>query len=127
MIARSSFWKAFLIGLIPLAIGAAVLTASSKKMGPIAGAIGTGLFVMWGFSGLAGYASLIGRRLWKRAAPWRQTRNGALILSCVAALPAAGWALALPFLAVLGMGVNIMTPFKKLPPRKESPQAPAAE
>jgi hypothetical protein len=115
ILARGSMWGSLLLGLIPLAIGTASIAAGSKRLGPIPGLIVAGLLVLWGVSGLSGYASLIGKRLWRRAAPWRQTRNGALVLTCFAALPVVGWAVVLPALAVLGMGVNLRSKFVTLP------------
>lgn len=119
LVAKKGMGRSFLLGLIPLALGVAVIAAGSKRLGPIMGLVVAGLMLLWGFIGVAGYATLIGRRLWRQAGPWRQTRNGGLVLTCCAALPVVGWAVLLPAMAVLGMGVNIRAWFTALPAARQ--------
>jgi hypothetical protein len=127
VVAKKGLGRSFLLGLIPLALGVAVIAAGSKRLGPIMGLVVAGLMLLWGFIGVAGHATLIGRRLWRQAGPWRQTRNGGLVLTCCAALPVVGWAVLLPALAVLGMGVNMRCWLTKSPApaaRAEAVEAP---
>jgi hypothetical protein len=115
LVARAGMIKTLLVALIPTAFFAVVAAALQSKAGGGASAAVAVLALFWGWSGMAGHATLIGRRLWRQAGPWRQTRNGGLVLVCCAALPVVGWAVILPMLAVLGMGVNVRSWFTKLP------------
>jgi hypothetical protein len=88
------------------------------------GVVVAGVLLFWGFVGTAGYATIIGRRLWGAADAWKQTRNGGLVLACCAALPVVGWAVLLPAISVLGMGVNVRSWFTKLPALRVASDAP---
>jgi hypothetical protein len=45
--------------------------------------------------------------LWPAADPWRQTRNGGLVLACASLLPVVGWFIVFPLLVIAGMGTQV--------------------
>jgi len=116
MIARQGLLKCFLLGLIPLACSVVLITLLSKipKIGALAVLVG-GVIIAWGFIGASGIASLIGERLWPQQEPWRQTKQGGLVLILCALLPVVGWAVLLPLLAVLGWGIVLRSCFLRAP------------
>lgn len=108
-LAQGNVLKSALIGLIPMTLGVLFLMATGKRFGVLAVLV-AGLILLWGLSGLSGLATLVGERLWPHVTePWRHTRNGGLVLICCALLPAVGWFILLPLLAVVGMGANVQS------------------
>ncbi len=95
-----------LIGLLPTAIAMGLLIAGGKRLGILVLLVASA-FIAYGLSGVSGYASIIGNRLWPAAEPWKQTRNGGLVIMCCALFPVVGWFLLLPALIVIGVGVHI--------------------
>ena len=113
--ARKSIGMSLLLGLVPTLIVSLVLVVLGKRLGPIPGILLSGLIIVWGMMGATGIASLIGERLWPAGEPWRQTRNGGLVLICAALIPVIGWFLLLPLMAVVGLGVNVRCLFTRKP------------
>lgn len=117
--AASGLLKCFLFGLAPAAVGVVTVSAIAKlaRSGITSVLIG-GLLITSGFIGAGGIATLVGERLWPQLSvtePWRQTYRGGLVLVCCALLPAIGWFVILPLLAVLGLGVHMRVFFSKAP------------
>jgi uncharacterized membrane protein YhaH (DUF805 family) len=104
-VSEGSVGKSLLIGLVPLALSIVLVTATGKKLGALAVILAAAVLV-WGLMGAAGIASLIGERLWPTSEPWKQTRNGGLVVICCALIPVVGWFVFLPLIAVIGMGIN---------------------
>lgn len=122
-IAQGNLWKTALIGVLPMVFSVLVLAATGKRIGVLAVLV-AGLVVLWGLSGLSGLATVIGERLWPREdEPWRQTRNGGLVLVCCALLPVVGWFILLPLLTLVGMGANVQSWRLR---REAAPAAPPA-
>lgn len=122
-LAQGNVLKTALIGLLPMALSVAFLAATGKRFGVLAILV-AGLILLWGLSGLSGFATLIGERLWPgESEPWRHTRNGGLVLVCCALLPAVGWFILLPLLTVVGMGANVQSWLMR---RDVTPVAPPA-
>jgi hypothetical protein len=113
--ARKSIGVTLLLGLVPAIIAGLVITLLGKRLGPVPGIFVTGAVVVWGIMGVTGIASLIGERLWPTGEPWRQTRNGGLVVICAALIPVVGWFLVLPMMAVIGMGINVRCLFTGTP------------
>lgn len=113
--------KSLLVGLAPLLVAVIVLAAMGKRLGPLPGAWVSGLVVLWGLAGAAGIAAQVGVRLWPAADPWRQSRNGGLVLVCVALLPMVGWFIVFPLLLVAGMGTQVRAWFVRKPTVTEAP------
>ena len=126
-IARKSIGMSFLLGLVPTLLFVLMIAGMAKRLGPIPGIILSGALIMWGLNGVAGIATLVGERLWPAGEPWKQTRNGGLVVICCALLPMVGWFLLIPVMAVVGMGVNVRCLFAGKPRLAEaSVAAPAA-
>jgi hypothetical protein len=104
-ISQGGMGKSLLIGMIPLAISIFVVSGLGKKLGALAVIVAAAILV-WGLMGASGIASLIGERLWPTSEPWKQTRNGGLVVICCALIPVVGWFVFLPLIAVIGMGIN---------------------
>ena len=125
--AQQGIGVSFLLGTVPTVVFIFLLTLMAKRLGPIPGVIVSGALIMWGLNGVVGIASLVGERLWPAGEPWKQTRNGGLVVICCALLPIVGWFLFLPVLAVIGMGVNVRCLFAGKPQPVGAPVAsPAA-
>ena len=107
LVAHKSLGLSLLLGLVPALIIGFVIAALGKRLGPIPGIFVTGAIIAWGMMGAAGIASLIGERLWPSGEPWKQMRNGGLVVICSALIPVVGWFLLLPLIAIIGMGVNV--------------------
>ena len=120
-VSQTSLLKTLLIGIIPVVIISLIIAVMAQRLGPIPGLLLSATILAWGFAGAAGIASLIGARLWPTGEPWKQTRNGGLVLVCCALLPMVGWFLLLPLIAVLGMGVNVRSWFFKPKPVVATP------
>lgn len=110
-IAKAGLFKSFLLGLLTAGIITLVIFVFAKRLGPVPGFLVAGCAIAVGLAGLAGYATLIGERLWQGAEGWKQTRNGGMVLICATALPFIGWFLMLPLLAIVGLGVNVRSRF----------------
>jgi hypothetical protein len=124
-VARRGIGLSFLLGLIPAAGFIFMLFLTGRRLGPIPGAILSGVLIVWGLNGMAGIASLVGERLWPAGEPWKQTRNGGLVVICCALMPIVGWFLFLPLLAVIGLGVNLRCLFEANPHPAEASRLPA--
>ena len=120
-ISQTSLFKTLLVGIIPVAVISLIIAVMAQRLGPIPGLLLSATILAWGFAGATGIASLIGTRLWPTGEPWRQSRNGGLVLVCCALLPMVGWFLLLPLIAVLGMGVNVRAWFVKPKPVETTP------
>ncbi|MDB6137658.1 MAG: hypothetical protein JWO94_730 [Verrucomicrobiaceae bacterium] len=123
---RQSLVLSFVLGLIPSLVFAVMIAGMAKRLGPVPGIIVSGVLILWGLMGAAGIAGLIGERLWPAGEPWRQTRNGGLVVICCALMPVVGWFLFVPLLAVVGMGVNVRCLITRRPPVATAMPAPAA-
>ncbi len=108
-----------LAGIVPavlVIVGTSVL--AKIPQGGLFAVIFTGLGLTWGFIGSTGFAMRIGEALWPdlgAAAPWRQTRNGGLVLICCALLPIIGWFVLLPLIAIAGLGAQVLSWFSRSP------------
>jgi hypothetical protein len=113
--ARQSLFATFLAGLVPTVLGILVVAAMTRapKLGALAAFFA--MFVLaWGFIGASGLAARVGERMWpglRGTAPWREMRNGGLVLTTAALLPIIGWVIVLPLLAILGMGLQVRSWF----------------
>jgi hypothetical protein len=129
--ARKSLLGTFFIGLLPVFVSTLIIVIMSKqpKFGALA-VIFAALVLAWGFIGGAGLAARVGERMWpgmRGSEPWREIRNGGLVLACAALLPIIGWVFILPILSVLGMGLQIRTWFhREEVPVPLAPPAPMA-
>lgn len=123
--ADRSLFVSFLIGLIPAAITLALSVAGGKKLG-LAVVFLIGFAFLWGFLGSSGIVSRLGAQLWPVADPWRQSRNGGLVLTCSALLPVVGWFVILPLIAIVGMGIQVRSRFGRATPSVPAP-APDVE
>jgi hypothetical protein len=103
------------LGLVPTVIISFVIAALGKRLGPIPGILISGSIIVWGMMGASGIASLVGERLWPTGEPWKQMRNGGLVIICCALIPVVGWFLLLPLIAIIGMGVNVRCLFTGKP------------
>ncbi len=106
-VSRTGVGRSLLIGLVPVIIATLLIAVLGKRLGPVPGILVSGAIIVWGFMGSAGFASVIGERLWANSEAWRQTRNGGLVLICCALVPVIGWFVILPLIAIAGMGVNV--------------------
>lgn len=113
--ARKSIFVSLLLGLVPSIIIGLIIAVLGKRLGPVPGIFLSGAVIVWGMMGATGIASLIGERLWPAGEPWKQTRNGGLVIICAALIPVVGWFLLLPMVAVVGMGVNVRCLFAGSP------------
>ena len=109
--ARKSLLGTFLLGLAPVLVAFIVVLAMSKqpKFGALA-VVFAAMVLGWGFIGAAGLAARVGERMWpgmRGTEPWREIRNGGLVLVCSALLPIVGWVFVLPVLSILGMGLQV--------------------
>ena len=109
--ARRGLGLSFLLGLLPAVVFGFMIAGMAKRLGPIPGLIISGALIVWGLVGVVGIASLIGERLWPAGEPWKQTRNGGLVVICCALIPIVGWFLFLPLMAITGMGLNLLSYF----------------
>ncbi|MCA1962386.1 MAG: hypothetical protein LDL31_00405 [Prosthecobacter sp.] len=126
-VAGRGLLKSFFIGLVPLAGGIFFVAVLSKlpQMGAVAVLVG-GLLLTWGFLGAAGMAARVGERLWPRAEPWCQMKQGGLTLVCCALLPVVGWVVLLPLIAILGWGMEVRSWFIRQPGGQEGTTENAA-
>lgn len=113
-----------LVGIVPaiLVVIGATIIAKLPQAGMFA-VLFTGLALTWGFLGATGFAAMVGERLWpdlSQSAPWKQTRNGGMVIICCALLPVVGWFVLLPLIAIAGWGAHVLSWFSRAP-------APAAE
>ena len=104
---RKGLGVSLVLGLMPTVVFAFLIAMLGKRLGPVPGILISGTAIVWGLNGLAGVASLVGERLWPTGEPWKQTRNGGLVVICCALLPVVGWFFLLPLMAVTGMGINM--------------------
>lgn len=123
--------KCFLLGLVPMLGGVALIIFISKlpKLGALSILVG-GVLLAWGFMGAGGIAALIGERLWPNLSasePWRQTKHGGMVIMCCALLPVVGWVVLLPMLAIIGWGVNIRSWFMSAPAPVSAPAMAVAD
>ncbi len=125
-VARRSLGASFIVGLVPAVVFIALIAGMAKRLGPIPGAVLSGVLILWGLNGLVGVASLIGERLWPDGQPWKQTRNGGLVIICCGLLPLVGWILLLPIMIVTGMGVNIRCLFTRTVRQSVPPPMPSS-
>jgi hypothetical protein len=119
-VAAQGLGVSFLVGLLPLVVTVAALSRLGKG-GPVA-LVPSILLLSWGFASADGLATFVGRSLWPDIAQpsvWKQTVRGGLVLVGAALLPAVGWVLFLPMIAVFGWGISIRSWFLK---RSESVQ-----
>lgn len=114
--AERGLLKSFFLGLAPLVLGVLLVAALAKlpKAGVLAALTG-GLLITWGWMGAAGWAALLGERLWPQAEPWRQLQRGGWTLVCCALLPVVGWFVLLPLMAVMGAGTQLRARFGSPP------------
>jgi hypothetical protein len=123
-LAQGSVFRTLLVGLLPTALTVVFLAATGKFFGLLAVYV-AGVVVLWSIGGLTGLATLTGERLWPQVnEPWRQTRNGGLVLVCCALLPIIGTFLLLPLLIVFGMGANIQALMLRREPLPAAPTPP---
>lgn len=122
--ARKSVGMSLLLGLVPAIIAGLVIAVLGKRLGPVPGIFLSGAIIVWGMMGATGIASLIGERLWPAGEPWKQTRNGGLVIICAALIPVVGWFLVLPMIAVVGMGVNVRCLFTGKPKPMQAEEPP---
>lgn len=115
--ARRGIVLSFFLGLMPVVAFGFIIALMAKRLGPVPGIIISGALIVWGLNGMAGIASLIGERLWPAGEPWKQTRNGGLVVICCALIPVVGWFIFLPLMAAVGMGVNVRCLFMRRPRR----------
>jgi len=119
--ARQGMGLSFVLGLLPAIFFSFLIALMAKRLGPVPGLIISGTLIVWGLVGVVGIASLIGERLWPAGEPWKQTRNGGLVVICCALIPIVGWFLFLPLMAVTGMGLNLRCYFMGKPRRAAMP------
>ena len=124
-IARKGIGLSFVLGLIPAVVFVTLIAGMAKRLGPIPGIIVSSALIVWGLVGVVGIASLVGERLWPAGDPWRQTRNGGLVVICCALIPVVGWFIFLPLMAVIGLGVNVRCLFTRRSRLAASTAAPA--
>lgn len=74
----------------------------------LAGAIGLGLWVLFGLVGGAGIAQHVGVASSGEDATWRHTLRGGLFISLTWALPIVGWLFMLPVTLAAGIGCLLM-------------------
>ncbi len=115
--ARKGIVVTFFIGLAPVVLSIIIVLLMSKlpKFGAFA-VLFAAAVVAWGLIGVAGFAARIGERMWpgmRGTEPWREMRNGGLVLACTALLPIIGWVFILPILSILGMGLQIRAWFHR--------------
>lgn len=63
--------------------------------------------------GLTALASSLGERLFPDLQPWRRTFWGTIVLGVACAIPAVGWALLFPLVALTGFGAVILGFFQR--------------
>ncbi len=124
--ARHSVGVSLLLGAVPAVIFIALIVAGARRLGPVPGLILSAAIIMWGLNGMVGIASLVGERLWPQGEPWKQTRNGGLVVICCALLPIVGWFVLLPAMAIIGMGINVRCLFLSRRPPPLPAAAPVA-
>jgi hypothetical protein len=73
----------------------------------------TGVLLTALFLGLTAVSNLLGERLFPEVMPWRKTFWGTVILGAASAIPAVGWALLFPLVALIGFGAVILGFFQK--------------
>lgn len=113
--ARKSIGLSLLLGLVPAVAAGLFIALLGKRLGPVPGIFLSGAIIVWGMMGVSGIVSVIGERLWPAGEPWKQTRNGGLVVICSALIPVVGWFLILPLMAIIGMGVNVRCLFTSVP------------
>lgn len=106
-----------LVGIVPAILVVIGVTVISKiPQAGVFAALFAGLALTWGFLGATGFATMIGERLWpelSHSAPWKQTRNGGLVIICCALLPVVGWFVLLPLIAIAGWGAHVLSWFAR--------------
>jgi len=131
-------WKALLLG-VPCSGALLLLTVAFTKVAEVGRAVPAlpvlagllamavfGLLLWLVFVGLAGTASMMGRRLvGEGASPWRSVGAGALALSGALLVPIVGW-LWLLYIASRGVGAAILTLFAGAPPASPAVASEAA-
>ena len=65
------------------------------------------------FFGLAGVVNLLGERLFPDMPQWRKTFWATVILAFACAIPAVGWALLFPVVAIAGFGAVLLSFFQR--------------
>jgi hypothetical protein len=86
-----------------------------------AGAVGLGLWVLFGLVGGAGIAQHVGVAASGEDATWRHTLRGGLIISLTWVLPIVGWLFMLPVTLAAGVGCLSMS---LIPTRRPAVSAP---
>ena len=72
-----------------------------------------GILLSFIFLGLTGMVKLLGERLFPDALPWRKTFWGTVVFGVASSIPAVGWALLFPLVALTGFGAVILGFFQR--------------
>lgn len=72
-----------------------------------------GLLLLVLFFGTVAMVNILGERLFPDLSPWRKTFRGTVILAFACAIPAVGWMLLFPLVALTGFGAVILGFFKR--------------
>ena len=110
----------FFVGLVPVIVigGPAVGMISLGSVFQLLGTLTILALVMWGFTGLAALARLLGIRLAEMGGhqdqPLVEMIVGAFVLSFALAFPLVGWFLLLPFGLIFGIGASVLSRFSRL-------------
>lgn len=113
-----ALWKPLLAGLVPAAI-AFIAIATLGNLGPLGGIaaiFAASVFVVFASIGIAGLATLVGKRLpspQDSDRPWLATLRGAIIIEVSCLIPFVGWFILLPMAFILGSGATCRTFFKR--------------
>jgi hypothetical protein len=117
------FLKSFLIG-IPVVVASVILTGIIGKLpasfGQIGGILTFSLVMLFAQAGVAGVATLVGRRLKSPVdveRPWKATLRGGIVLVLSYLLPIVGWFLILPVSIIVGAGSSMRAIFPARKPK----------
>lgn len=112
--------SSFLIGLVNLIFFGAIFLASyalGNQAGVpvllVPGALAFILVVIGALLGLTSMAQLLGGRLWPEQSALQRSIRGGAVLVLTSALPFVGWFLALPYLAITGLGAFVRALFQR--------------
>jgi hypothetical protein len=107
---EKGLWKSFLIGIPITALFTFLIAIVGKlpaSIGQIGGIVLFSLLMLFAQCGVAGVATLLGRRLKSPAdieRPWKGNLRGGIVLSLSYLLPLVGWFLILPASIIIGAG-----------------------